>query len=279
MGGAAHHDLVQLDQSGRFPEAWFVEEWDVESTAAGLDGKSVLVTGAAHRVGAEIVRTLHRAGANIVLHYRSSGAPAEAIRDQLEAQRAGSIALLQGDLLDTAALPGLVARATAVWGQLDVLINNASTFYPTPVETATEDQWEDLMGTNLKAPFFLSQAAYPALAARRGCIVNLVDVHADRPMPQHPIYSMAKAGLAMMTKSLARELGPEVRVNGIAPGVVLWPEGGASDDYRREVLERTALGRPGDPRDIARAVRFLIADAEYVTGEIIRVDGGRSLNI
>jgi pteridine reductase len=251
----------------------------VQDSSPSLIDKAVLVTGAAHRVGAEIVRILHAAGADVVLHYRSSRAGAEAIRDELEARRPRSIALLQADLLDTAALPRLVEDAAAVWGHLDVLINNASSFYSTPVGTASEAQWKDLMGTNLKAPFFLSQAAYPHLAARSGCIVNLVDVHAERPMREHPVYSMAKAGLAMMTKSLAREMGPKVRVNGVAPGVVLWPEAGASEDYRREVLERTALGRPGSPHDIARAVRFLIADAEYITGEIIRVDGGRSLNI
>jgi pteridine reductase len=251
----------------------------VQDSSLSLIDKAVLVTGAAHRVGAEIVRTLHQAGANVILHYRSSRTGAEAIRDELEARRPNAIALLQADLLDTAVLPRLIENAVAVWGHLDVLINNASSFYPTPIGTATEAQWKDLMGTNLEAPFFLSQAAYPHLRARGGCIVNLVDVHAERPMREHPVYSMAKAGLAMMTKALAREMGPEVRVNGVAPGVVLWPEGGASEDYRREVLERTALGRPGSPRDIARAALFLIAEAEYVTGEIIRVDGGRSLNI
>jgi pteridine reductase len=251
----------------------------VQDSSLSLIDKAVLVTGAAHRVGAEIVRTVHAAGANVVLHYRSSRTGAEAIRDELDARRPSSITLLQADLLDTSILPRLIEEAVAVWGHLDVLINNASSFYPTPIGTATEAQWKDLMGTNLKAPFFLSQAAHPYLKARSGCIVNLVDVHAERPMREHPVYSMAKAGLAMMTKTLAREMGPGVRVNGVAPGVVLWPEGGASEDYRREVLERTALGRPGSPHDIARAVLFLIAEAEYITGEIIRVDGGRSLNI
>ncbi len=243
-----------------------------------LDGKVVLITGAAHRIGAATARLLHQAGANIVLHYRSSGGGAEALAEELNALRAASVTLLQGDLLDIAALPQLVAQAHAAWGRLDVLINNASTFYPTPVGSVGEEQWNDLMGTNLKAPFFLSQAAAPHLKAERGCIVNIVDIHADQPLRGHPVYSMAKAGLGMMTKSLAAELGPEIRVNGIAPGAILWPENDMDDAIKTKILERTFLKRQGNPRDIARAALFLIRDADYTSGHIIKVDGGRSLN-
>lgn len=243
-----------------------------------LDGKVVLITGAAHRIGAATARLLHQAGANIVLHYRSSGGGAEALAEELNALRAASVTLLQGDLLDIATLPQLVAQAHGAWGRLDVLINNASTFYPTPVGSVGEEQWNDLMGTNLKAPFFLSQAAAPHLKAERGCIVNIVDIHADQPLRGHPVYSMAKAGLVMMTKSLAAELGPEVRVNGIAPGAILWPENDMDDAIKTKILERTFLKRQGNPRDIARAALFLIRDADYTSGHIIKVDGGRSLN-
>lgn len=243
-----------------------------------LEGKVVLITGAAHRIGAATARTLHAAGANIVLHYRSSRAGAEALQAELQAVRADSVALLQGDLLDTAALPGLVARAHVAWGRLDVLVNNASTFYPTPVGSVTEAQWEDLMGSNLKAPFFLAQAAAPHLRTERGCIVNIVDIHADRPLREHPVYSMAKAGLVMMTRSLACELGPEVRVNAIAPGAILWPENEMDDTTKARIIERTFLKRQGCPQDIARAALFLIRDADYTSGQVLNVDGGRSLN-
>jgi pteridine reductase len=243
-----------------------------------LDGKVVLITGAAHRIGAATARLLHRAGANIVLHYRSSGGGAKALAEELNALRADSVSLLQGDLLDIAALPQLVTKAHAAWGRLDVLINNASTFYPTPIGSVGEEQWNDLMGTNLKAPFFLSQAAAPHLRAERGCIVNIVDIHADQPLRGHPVYSMAKAGLVMMTKSLAAELGPEVRVNGIAPGAIIWPENDMDDVIKAKILERTFLKRQGNPQDIARAALFLIRDADYTSGHIIKVDGGRSLN-
>lgn len=243
-----------------------------------LDGKVVLITGAAHRIGAATARTLHAAGANIVLHYRRSRAGAEALQAELNGLRADSVALLQGDLLDTAALPGLVAQAHVAWGRLDVLVNNASTFYPTPVGSVTEAQWEDLMGSNLKAPFFLAQAAAPHLKTERGCIVNIVDIHADRPLREHPVYSMAKAGLVMMTRSLACELGPEVRVNAIAPGAILWPENEMDDTTKARIIERTFLKRQGSPQDIARAALFLIRDADYTSGQVLNVDGGRSLN-
>jgi len=243
-----------------------------------LDGKVVLITGAAHRIGATTARLLHSVGANIVLHYRASADGAKALADELNAQRADSVSLLQGDLLDSAALPQLVAQAHAAWGRLDVLINNASTFYPTPVGSVGEAQWEDLMGTNLKAPFFLAQAAAQHLRAERGCIVNIVDIHADQPLKGHPVYSMAKAGLVMMTKALAGELGPEVRVNGIAPGAILWPENDMDDATKAKIVERTFLKRQGNPQDIARAALYLIRDADYTSGDILKVDGGRSLN-
>ncbi len=243
-----------------------------------LDGKVVLITGAAHRIGATTARTLHAAGANIVLHYRNSKAGAETLQAELNAQRAASVALVQGDLLDTPTLPGLVEQAYAGWGRLDVLINNASTFYPTPVGSITEAHWHDLMGSNLKAPFFLAQAAAPHLKSERGSIVNIVDIHADRPLKEHPVYSMAKAGLVMMTKSLACELGPEVRVNAIAPGAILWPENDMDDSTKARILERTFLKRQGSPQDIARAALFLIRDADYTSGQVLKVDGGRSLN-
>ena len=243
-----------------------------------LQGKTALITGAAHRIGAAIARMLHRHGANIAIHYRSSQAAAEALMNELNARRAASVALFAADLHDTASLPRLVEEAAAQWGGLDILVNNASTFYPTPVGEVTEREWDDLMGTNLKAPFFLSQAAAPHLRARHGTIVNIVDIHADRPLKGHPVYSMAKAGLVMMTRALACELGPEVRVNGVAPGAILWPENDMDEATRARIVSRTFLKRQGNPDDIARAVRYLVADADYVSGEILTVDGGRSLN-
>ncbi|HEY0634783.1 MAG TPA: pteridine reductase [Gammaproteobacteria bacterium] len=243
-----------------------------------LHGKVVLITGAAHRIGATTARLLHGAGANIVLHYRQSRAGAEQLQTALIGQRANSVALVQGDLLDTARLEGIVQEAHAAWGRLDVLINNASTFYPTPVGTINVQQWDDLLGSNLKAPLFLSQAAAPYLKQARGCIVNIVDIHAERPLREYPVYSIAKAGLVMLTKSLACELGPEVRVNAIAPGAILWPEHAMDEATKAKILERTFLKRQGSPEDIARAALFLIRDADYTSGQILNVDGGRSLN-
>ncbi|MEN8169742.1 MAG: pteridine reductase [Pseudomonadota bacterium] len=245
---------------------------------SSLDGKVALITGGAHRIGATTAHTLHDAGANIVLHYRNSSAGAEALQAQLHAIRPDSVSLVQGDLHDAAVLPQLVEQAHAAWGRLDVLVNNASTFYPTPVGSVTETQWNDLIGTNLKAPFFLAQAAAPHLRIQRGAIINIVDIHAERPLKEHPVYSMAKAGLVMMTKSLACELGPEVRVNGVAPGAILWPENDMDDTTKQKILERTFLKRQGNPQDIANAVLFLARDAHYTSGHILTVDGGRSLN-
>ncbi|MGD9389588.1 MAG: pteridine reductase [Thioalkalispiraceae bacterium] len=242
-----------------------------------LDNKVVLITGAAHRIGAMTARMLHAQGMNLVLHYRSSDEAAKALRDELLAQRADSVILIKADLHETRQLPKMVKAAEERWGRLDVLINNASSFYSTEIGHVTETQWDDLIGSNLKAPFFLSQAAAPFLKQHHGCIVNIVDIHAERPLKAFPIYSMAKAGLVMMTKSLACELGPEIRVNAIAPGAILWPEH-LDEAGKEKIVSRTFLKRKGEPTDIAKAILFLIKDAEYMTGQILAVDGGRSLN-
>lgn len=243
----------------------------------GVLAKVALITGAAQRIGAQIARLLHSEGVDLLLHYRSSVGAAEALADELNGARAESTRLVQAELLDANAPEALMDAVRAFRGRLDILVNNASSFYPTPLAQATEAQWTELMGSNLKAPFFLAQAAAPLLCATRGCIVNLVDVHAERPLIDHPIYSMAKAGNAMMVKALARELGPDVRVNGIAPGAILWPEQGLSGDAQREILARTTLERPGSPDDIARTLLFLVRDADYITGQVIAVDGGRTI--
>jgi pteridine reductase len=242
-----------------------------------LQNRLVLTTGGARRVGAEIVRVLHGAGANVMIHYRSSAGAANALMDDLNGTRPGSAAVHCEDLLAPEAADGLVAAALRRFGRIDILINNASTFYPTPVGGITLAQWDDLLGSNLRAPLFLAQAAAPSLRTQRGLIVNIVDIHALRPLKGYPVYSIAKAGLAMLTRSLARELGPDIRVNGIAPGPVLWPEDGVDESLKREIIAKTALKRHGTPQDVARAVLFLAKDAPYVTGQIIAVDGGRSI--
>jgi pteridine reductase len=242
-----------------------------------LSGKVALITGAAHRIGAEIARCLHEAGADVVLHYRRSKDAAERLRETIEAERPDSVLLIQADLQDCAGFPRLIDRIRDFRGRLDILVNNASSFYPTPLAEASAQQWEDLIGSNLKGPFFLTREAAPLLRAAEGCVINLVDIHAERPLKDHPIYSIAKAGNAMMVKALARELGPEVRVNGIAPGAILWPEQGLGESVKQEILDRTALRRAGSPADIARTLLFLAGDAEYITGQIIAVDGGRTL--
>ena len=242
-----------------------------------LRGKTVLVTGAARRVGATIARTLHAAGANLVLHYRSSADDAVALAAELNALRAASAALAECDLLETARLPALIERTVAEFGGLDILVNNASTFYPTPLGDITEVDWDDLIGTNLKAPLFLAQAAAAALHERGGLIINLADIHGMRPLRRYPVYSVAKAGVMMLTRVLARELGPHVRVNAIAPGPVMWPEDGLDPALQAKILQRTALKRPGSAVDVARACLFFAAEAPYVTGQILAVDGGRSI--
>jgi len=246
-------------------------------TAAALAGRCVLVTGGAKRLGAAIARRFHAAGATLVVHYHRSRPAAESLVAELNAARPGSAIAACADLNDVACLPGLVATALDRYGRLDVLVNNASTFYPTPVGTITAAQFDDLVGTNLRAPLFLSQAAATALRSSQGLILNLVDIHGRRPLKEHPVYSAAKAGLVMLTKSLARELGPDVRVNGIAPGPVLWPERELDQGLKDEIIARTALKRSGSPEDIARTALYLATEAPYVTGQVITVDGGRSL--
>jgi len=245
--------------------------------AATLSGKVALVTGAALRIGARIARCLHAQGMDMVLHYRGSEAAAQALAAELVLSRPDSVLLHRADLNRCHEFTDLIERIRAFRGRLDVLVNNASGFYPTPFDDAGEEQWEDLMGSNLKGPFFLTKAAAPLLRAASGCVVNLVDIHAERPLKGYPIYSIAKAGNAMMVKALARELGPQVRVNGIAPGAILWPEQTPGEGVKQEILARTALERAGAPVDIARAVIFLVRDADYITGQIITVDGGRML--
>jgi len=242
-----------------------------------LQNRLVLITGGARRVGAEIVHALHEAGANVMIHYRSSADAANALMDDLNRTRPGSAAVHCANLLDPDAADGLVAAALREFGRIDILINNASTFYATPVGGITLAQWDDLMVSNLRAPFFLAQAAAPSLRTQHGLVVNIVDIHALRPLKRHPVYSIAKAGLAMLTRSLARELGPDIRVNGVAPGPVLWPEEGLDESLKRDIIAKTALKRHGTPQDVARAVLFLAKDAPYVTGQIIAVDGGRSI--
>ena len=242
-----------------------------------LGNKVVLVTGAARRVGAAIVKRLHDDGARVAVHYLGSNEEANQLVADLNVLRPSSAASFQADLLDTAALPRLVSDVIDWAGQLDVLVNNASTFYPTPVGTISEEQWNDLVGTNLRAPLFLSQAATDALRASRGVIINIVDIHAQRPLRDHPVYGSAKAGLAMLTRSLAKDLAPDIRVNGVAPGAILWPEEGMTDDIKTTILNQVPLGRPGSPNDIAACVAYLVTDAPYVTGQIIAVDGGRSI--
>lgn len=242
-----------------------------------LNGKWALVTGAARRVGASIARSLHEAGAAVAIHYRGSATPARALAEELNAQRPGSALTVQGDLLDTDALGVMVAKVMARSGRLDILVNNASSFYPTPIGAITLAQWEDLIGTNLRAPLFLSQAAVPHLRATQGTIVNLIDIHAIRPLRDHPVYGAAKAGLGMLTRSLARDLAPEVRVNGVAPGAVLWPDDGIADRTRESIVRQIPMKRAGTPQDIASCVLYLVRDAPYVTGQIIVVDGGRSV--
>ena len=250
---------------------------DDTHTDAPLAGKTALVTGGARRLGAVIAHALHGAGARIVLHYRSSADAAQALADQLNSVRAGSVVLAGADLIAPEAIPRLAETAQAAFGRLDILVNNASTFYPTPIGRIDEHAWTDLIGTNLKAPLFLAQALSDALRVNSGLILNLVDIHGLRPLRHHALYSVAKAGLIMLTKSLARELGPQVRVNAIAPGPVMWPESGVDEALRRRIIERTALKRGGSPEDIARAALFFACDAPFVTGQILAVDGGRSV--
>jgi pteridine reductase len=245
-----------------------------------LSGKVVLITGAARRIGAAIARRLHAEGAQLMLHYRKAEREAQQLQGELNAARESSVALVQADLLDAAGLQEIVKNTVSRFERLDALVNNASTFHPTPIGTISFEDWDSLIGTNLKAPLFLSQAAAPHLKKTGGCIVNITDIHADRPLKNYVAYTVAKAGLVGLTRSLARELGPEVRVNGVAPGAIMWPDDGSWDELTRQrVVSHTLLKRVGEPADIAQAVYFLIAEAPYVTGQIIAVDGGRSVNL
>ena len=239
--------------------------------------KSILITGGARRIGRQIALTLHAAGHNIAVHYRSSAADAHGLVDELNKSRADSAIAVQGDLLDLSCIPGMIEQCVKAFDNLDVVINNASTFYPTPIELIEDDFWGDLVGSNLKAPAFIAKAAVKHLRKRQGSIVNLVDIHARHPMANHPIYCSAKAGLEMLTKSLARDLAPEIRVNAVAPGAILWPEHSSLDATPKEVLEKIPMQRMGQPKEVAKLVQFLIDDADYITGQVIAVDGGRSV--
>lgn len=242
-----------------------------------LAGKWALVTGAGKRIGREIAERLHGAGAGVAVHYFRSSEPAEAVAAELNAKRPGSAFAVGADIRQEAALGQLVADVIDGAGRLDVLINNASSFHPTALGEIGATEWNDLVDTNLKAPLFLAQAAWPHLRATRGTIINMIDIHARRPLRDHHVYGAAKAGLAMLTRSLARDLAPEVRVNGIAPGAILWPDDGMTDRIKRNIIGKIPLGRPGEPDDIARVALFLVRDAPYITGQIIAVDGGRSI--
>lgn len=242
-----------------------------------------LVTGAAKRIGAAIARRLHD-GYDLALHYRESRADMDALVAQLQAIRPDSVVALQADLAAFDRLPELVAHAVGRFGRLDALVNNASAFFPTPFGGTTPAQWDALFAANVRAPFFLAQAAAPHLRASRGAIVNLVDIHAERPLRDHAVYGMGKAALVHMTRALALELAPEVRVNGVAPGAILWPEAAShpatgTDDAERQsaLLARTPLARTGTPEEVAETVRWLVRDATYVTGQVLAVDGGRSV--
>jgi pteridine reductase len=247
------------------------------SSPSSLETKVALVTGSARRIGRSIVRRLHEAGATVAIHYRGSAAEAAALAADLNADRPDSAAVFCGDLTRLEDIEALVSDVGNWRGRLDLLVNNASTFYPTPIGTVSEQHWDDLVGTNLKAPLFLSQAAVPMLREHGGVIINIVDIHAERPLKDHSVYGPAKAGLAMLTRSLAKDLAPEIRVNGVSPGAILWPEDGMNEATKNAILEQVPLGTPGSPEDIAGAVLFLARDAGYVTGQILAVDGGRSI--
>lgn len=235
------------------------------------------MTGAAKRIGAAIAVRLHEAGANVAIHYFTSAGPAEALARALNERRPRSAITVAADLRRAGAAGAMIGEIIAACGRLDVLVNNASSFYPTKLGTITEEQWGDIVDSNLKAPLFLSQAALPHLRAANGCIVNIVDIHSRRPLRDHSVYGAAKAGLAMLTRSLAKDLAPEIRVNGVAPGAILWPEAGMPDKVQTKIVREIPLGRAGEPEDVAAAVLFLVRDAPYITGQIIAVDGGRSV--
>ena len=241
------------------------------------ENKVALVTGGAQRVGACLCKTLHAAEYNVLIHYRHSANEASQLAASLNAIRPNSAHGLPADLLDHKQIKRLIDAAKQTWGRLDLLINNASSFYPTDIGTSSEDDWQDLIGSNMKAPFFLSQAVMPLLKEQQGNIINITDIHAQKPLKGHTIYCSAKAGLVMLTKSLAKELAPDIRVNAIAPGAILWPENNMSDEVKQKIVNDIALKRIGEPNDIAKTALFLARDANYITGQVIAVDGGRSL--
>ena len=240
---------------------------------------AVLVTGASHRIGAAITKQLHHIGFNIAIHYRTHSAAANKLAEQLNSARNHSAVCLQADLNKPDEIQQLALDAKNAWGQLNALVNNASTFYPTPLDQTLDEDWDTLINSNLKGPFFLSQALAPELKINQGCIVNIIDIYSERPLLNHAIYCIAKAGMAMMTKSLAKELAPDIRVNGVAPGAILWPEQTLKEADKASILEKVALQSTGKASDIARTVSFLIQDAPYISGQIISVDGGRNLNM
>lgn len=244
---------------------------------ASMTGQVALITGAARRIGAAIARRLHADGACVAIHYRASASEADALRDELNSVRENSAATFAADLNVAGAAEKLSTKVADWHGRIDVLVNNASSFYPTPLGEIDEENWSDLVGSNLKAPVFLSQAAAPHLRSAHGNIVNIVDIHARRPLRDHAVYGSAKAGLVMLTRSLAKDLAPDVRVNGVAPGAIEWPESGMSDKVKQNIIEQIPLGRTGEAADIANAVRFLVCEATYCTGQILAIDGGRSL--
>lgn len=247
------------------------------SMAAGTRGGVALVTGAARRIGAAVARALHRRGLGVAVHYRRSRDEAAALARALDRERPGAVATFGSDLLDPGAPERLVSEVVSRFGALDVLVNNASSFYPTPLDTTTEAEWDDVVGTNLKAPFFVTRAAAPFLAAGRGSVVNLADVHGRNPVTGYPVYCSAKAGLIMLTRALALELGPEVRVNAVAPGIALWPEGDRDGQAQAKAVQRVPLRRAGSAGEVADAVTWLALDAPYTTGEVLAVDGGRGI--
>ena len=247
------------------------------SAEHSLNSKVALITGGAKRIGAAIAKTLHAAGMDVVIHFRHSAAEAQSLADALNEIRPDSVVLFEGNLETSENCAAVAQQVIDAFGRMDALINNASAFFPTPIGEVTNDHWEALMGVNLKAPFFLSQACAKTLASTHGAIINLTDIYAERPLTHHPVYSASKAGLVALTRSLAQELGPEVRVNAVAPGAIIWPESGDSEENQSEILRRTPLGRLGAPRDIADTVKFLLCDAPFITGQIINVDGGRSV--
>ena len=242
------------------------------------DNKWVLITGGAKRIGAKVAKTLHARGMNLAIHFNSSNHDAESLSDELNSIRANSTIVFGANLTSDEAVDRLIPNVLSKTGRLDVLINNASTFYPTPIDDITNDDWNSLMGTNLKAPMFLCKHAAEHLRQTKGCIINMVDIHASKPLSNHPIYGPAKSGLVMLTRSLARDLAPDVRVNGVAPGMILWPEKEPPENIKEKIIAQIPLRRSGSPKDIANTIRFLIEDADYMTGQIIAVDGGRGIN-